>query len=112
MKHDTQTNTGQIMLKCDDDLGLLGYQGARTLKVAVVYKSFYQAGGSDDSTFTGEIKVYMQLRSIAGELTAPENDNTLGITATAGNQQQIATFTPAQLQTINQMIAWWNTTPS
>ena len=33
------------MLKCDDDLGLLGYQGVRTLKVAVVYKSFYQAGG-------------------------------------------------------------------
>ena len=110
--YDTQTNTGQIMLKCDDDLGLLGYQGARTLKVAVVYKSFYQASGSDDSTFTGKIKVYMQLRSIAGELTAPENDNTLGITATAGNQQQIATFTQAQLQTINQMIAWWNTTPS
>jgi hypothetical protein len=106
--YDTQTNTGQIMLKCDNDLGLLGYKGARTLKVAVVYKMFYQAGGSDDTTFTGEIKVYMQLRSIVGELTVPENDNTLGITATAGNQQQIATFTQAQLKTINELIAWWN----
>lgn len=106
--YDTQTNTGQIMLKCDDDLGLLGYQGVRTLKVAVVYKVFYQAGGSDDSTFTGNIKVYMQLRSIAGELTVLENDYTLGITATAGNKQQIATFTQAQLQTINELIAWWN----
>ena len=106
--YDTQTNTGQIMLKCDNDLGLLGYKGARTLKVAVVYKTFYQAGGSDDTTITGEIKVYMQLRSIVGELTVPKNDNTLGITATAGNQQQIATFTQAQLKTINELIAWWN----
>ena len=99
---------GQIMLKCDNDLGLLGYKGARTLKVAVVYKTFYQAGGSDDTTITGEITVYMQLRSIVGELTVPKNDNTLGITATAENQQQIATFTQAQLKTINELIAWWN----
>lgn len=106
--YDTQTNTGQIMLKCDDDLGLLGYQGARTLKVAVVYKVFYQAGGSDDDTGYGQISVYMQMRSVAGELTVPENDNTLGITATAGNEQQIATFTQEQLATLNALIAWWN----
>ena len=48
------------------------------------------------------------LQVIVGELTVPKNDNTLGITATAGNQQQIATFTQAELNTINELVAWWN----
>ena len=78
------TNTRQTLLTCGDDLGILGYAGSRTLKVAVVFKSFYQAGGSDDNTDTGIITVSFQMVSIpSSDDSVAINDETLTITATA-----------------------------
>ncbi len=77
-------NSRQMLLTCGDDLGALGYAGSRTLKVAVVFKSFYQAGGSDDNTDTGIITVSFQMVSIpSSDFTTPINDPSLAITATA-----------------------------
>ena len=104
----TQTNQNQILIICDDDLAVLGFKGSRTLKVAVVYKAFWQAGGSEDDTVYGQITAYMQMRSIAGDLNVPNNDIELGISPKAGAGQQIATFTQEQRQTLNELIAWWN----
>ena len=50
----------------------------------------------------------MQMRSIAGDLNVPNNDIELGISPKAGAEQQIATFTQGQRQTLNELIAWWN----
>ena len=105
---DTAKNNNQVLIVCDDDYEVLGFRGSRTLKVAVVYKSFFQAGGSDDTTITGQIKVSMQIKSIAGSSIVPINDDTLNISPSAGAGQQIATFTQAELKTINELIAWWN----
>jgi len=105
---DKQINQNQILIICNDDLGVLGFKGSRELKVAVVYKTFFQAGGSEDYTQGGEITVSMQMRSIAGDLNVPNNDIELGISPTAGAEQQIATFTQDQLATLNALIAWWN----
>lgn len=105
---DKGKNSNQVLIVCDDDYEVLGFRGSRTLKVAVVYKSFFQAGGSDDTTLTGQIKVSMQIKSIAGSSIVPINDDTLNISPSAGAGQQIATFTQAQLATLNALIAWWN----
>lgn len=105
---DTAKNSNQVLIVCDDDYEVLGFRGSRTLKVAVVYKSFFQAGSSDDTTLTGQIKVSMQIKSIAGSSIVPINDDTLNISPSAGAGQQIAMFTQAELATLNALIAWWN----
>jgi hypothetical protein len=84
MQSNIQTNPNQTLLVCGDDLGVLGYKENRKLKVAVVFKSFYQAGGSDDNTDTGKIIVSFQIVSIpSSDFTTPINDPSLAITATA-----------------------------
>ncbi len=85
---DQQTNPNQTLIICDDDLAVLGFKGSRTLKIAVVYKAFWQAGGSDDATGYGQITAYMQMKSIAGDLNVPNNDATLNIIPTAQTAEQ------------------------
>lgn len=85
---DQQTNPNQTLIICDDDLAVLGFKGSRTLKIAVVYKAFWKAGGSDDDTGYGQITAYMQMKSIAGDLNVPNNDATLNIIPTAQTAEQ------------------------
>lgn len=80
---DNKVNPNQVLIVCDNDNEVLGFRGSRTLKIAVVYKSFYQAGGSDDYTIYGQIKVSMQMKSIVGSSIVPINDDTLNISASA-----------------------------
>ena len=84
LQSNIQTNPNQTLIVCGDDLGVLGYKENRKLKVAVVFKSFYQAGGSDDNTDTGKIIVSFQIVSIpSSDFTTSINDPSLAITATA-----------------------------
>ena len=85
---DKQLNDRQTLIVCNDDLEVLDYKVGRQLKVAVVFKSFFQAGGSDDTTGYGQIKVWFQLHSIAGEENVPNSDANLSLIPTAGQQQQ------------------------
>ncbi len=81
---DIRKNPNHTLITCGDDWGSLGYAGSRRLKVAVVFKSFYQAGGSDDSTDTGQITVSFQMISVASSDNAlPVNDVPLAIAATS-----------------------------
>ena len=106
---DQQTNPNQTLIICDDDLGVLDYQVGRTLKVCTVYKPFFQAGESKDGQVSNcQIIVEMQVVSSPKEINNPKNDDTLVISPRAGSEQQITTFTQAQLATLNALIAWWN----
>ena len=105
MQSNIQTNPNQTLLVCGDDLGVLGYKENRTLKVAVVFKSFYQAGGSDDNTDTGKIIVSFQIVSIpSSDFTTPINDPTLAITATANNATTFLSLTYAEETSLRAII--------
>ena len=107
---DQKINPNQTLIICDDDLGVLDYQVGRTLKVCTVYKPFFQAGGSDDGQVPNcQIIVEMQVVSSPKGINNPKNDDTLIISPRAGSGQQIAMFTQAELETIKELIAWWDT---
>lgn len=75
----------------------MGYAGSRRLKVAVVFKSFYQAGGSDDSTDTGQITVSFQMISVVSSGNAlPVNDVPLAIVAIPATATTFFSVTAAE----------------
>ncbi|MDO8415485.1 MAG: hypothetical protein Q7S87_04670 [Agitococcus sp.] len=97
LQSNVETNPNQTLIVCGDDLGVLGYKENRKLKVAVVFKAFYQAGGSDDDTLSGQITVSFQMVSVpSSDFTTPINDQTLAITATANKATTFLSLTYAE----------------
>lgn len=66
----------QVLLTIEDDQESLGYVSGQSLRFAVVYKIFYQAGGSDDDTFYGTIAVDAQIDTLV-QLDVADNDDSL-----------------------------------
>lgn len=92
-------------IKFYDDLGVLGYTGSRTLKVAVVFKAFWQAGGSDDDTNTGNIIVLFQMVSVpTSDNTVAISDATLAITATANTATTFLSLTATEEAALRDII--------
>lgn len=108
---DVRKNPNHTLITCGDDWGSLGYAGSRRLKVAVVFKSFYQAGGSDDSTDTGQITVSFQMISVVSSDNAlPVNDVPLAIVAIPATATTFFSVTAAEEATLRVMIANYSTT--
>jgi len=97
-------NPNQTLIVCDDDLEVLGYEVGRNLKVAVVFKGFFQAGFSDDRTTMGQIIVSMEIRSAASESSIPKNDQVLSITPDAGMARTFVSLTPTEMTALNALI--------
>lgn len=70
------TADGGIVIYIEDDGESLNYVDGTRLKIGVVYKGFYQAGGSDDDTIYGTISVDMQIDTII-QLDVADNDSAL-----------------------------------
>ncbi len=66
----------QVLLTIEDDQESLGYVSGQSLRFAVVYKIFYQAGGSDDDTIYGTIAVDAQIDTLM-QLDVADNDDSL-----------------------------------
>lgn len=66
----------QVLLTIEDDQESLGYVSGQSLRFAVVYKIFYQAGGSDDDTSYGTIAVDAQIDTLM-QLDVADNDDSL-----------------------------------
>lgn len=66
----------EVLLTIEDDQEFLGYASGQSLRFAVVYKIFYQAGGSDDDTYYGTIAVDAQIDTLA-QLDVADNDDSL-----------------------------------
>ena len=101
--------TGYILINCLTDNEELDYSGSKRLKVGIEYmQGIDEDPNYDKNVYAKEISVDFQLIDLPLELNAVNDAELTVQTATAGNQQQIATFTQAQLKTINELIAWWN----
>jgi hypothetical protein len=70
------TASGSVLLAIEDDQESLGYVSGQSLRFAVVYKIFYQAGGSDDDTIYGTIAVDAQIDTLM-QLDVADNDDSL-----------------------------------
>lgn len=68
--------SNEVLLTIEDDQEFLGYASGQSLRFAVVYKIFYQAGGSDDDTFYGTIAVDAQIDTLI-QLDVADNDDSL-----------------------------------
>lgn len=68
--------SNEVLLTIEDDQEFLGYASGQSLRFAVVYKIFYQAGGSDDDTFYGTIAVDAQIDTLT-QLDVADNDDSL-----------------------------------
>ena len=68
--------SNEVLLTIEDDQEFLGYASGQSLRFAVVYKIFYQAGGSDDDTVYGTIAVDAQIDTLA-QLDVADNDASL-----------------------------------
>lgn len=68
--------SNEVLLTIEDDQEFLGYASGQSLRFAVVYKIFYQAGGSDDDTYYGSIAVDAQIDTLA-KLDVADNDASL-----------------------------------
>lgn len=68
--------SNEVLLTIEDDQEFLGYTSGQSLRFAVVYKIFYQAGGSDDDTYYGSIAVDAQIDTLA-QLDVADNDASL-----------------------------------
>jgi len=68
--------SNEVLLTIEDDQELLGYASGQSLRFAVVYKIFYQAGGSDDDTYYGSIAVDAQIDTLM-QLDVADNDDSL-----------------------------------
>ena len=68
--------SNEVLLTIEDDQEFLGYTSGQSLRFAVVYKIFYQAGGSDDDTYYGSIAVDAQIDTLA-KLDVADNDASL-----------------------------------
>jgi len=68
--------SNKVLLTIEDDQELLGYASGQSLRFAVVYKIFYQAGGSDDDTYYGSIAVDAQIDTLM-QLDVADNDASL-----------------------------------
>lgn len=66
----------QVLLTIENDQESLGYVSGQSLRFAVVYKIFYQAGGSDDDTIYGTIAVDAQIDTLM-QLDVADNDDSL-----------------------------------
>lgn len=66
------------LITVTDDGESLNYVDGTRLKVGVVYKHFYQAGGSDDTTEYGHIAVDFQIDTLL-QLDVPNNDVALTV---------------------------------
>ncbi len=71
------TNAGKLIIRIDDDNKQFAYKSGRTLKAAVVYKQFYQAGGSEDDTVYGQITIEIEMDA---RITKPTPINDAQIT--------------------------------
>ena len=71
------TNANKLIIRIDDDNKQFAYKSGRTLKAAVVYKQFYQAGGSDDDTVYGQIAIEIEMDA---RITKPTPINDAQIT--------------------------------
>ena len=67
------TNANKLIIRIDDDNKQFAYKSGRTLKAAVVYKQFYQAGGSEDDTIYGQITIEIEMDARITKKT-PIND--------------------------------------
>jgi len=68
--------SNEVLLTIEDDQEFLGYASGQSLRFAVVYKIFYQAGGSDDDTYYGSIAVDAQIDTLM-QLDVADNDASL-----------------------------------
>ena len=68
--------SNEVLLTIEDDQEFLGYTSGQSLRFAVVYKIFYQAGGSDDDTYYGSIAVDAQIDTLT-QLDVADNDASL-----------------------------------
>jgi hypothetical protein len=68
--------SNEVLLTIEDDQEFLGYASGQSLRFAVVYKIFYQAGGSDDDTYYGSITVDAQIDTLM-QLDVADNDASL-----------------------------------
>ena len=71
------TNANKLIIRIDDDNKQFAYKSGRTLKAAVVYKKFYQAGGSEDGTQNGQITIEIEMDA---RITKPTPINDAQIT--------------------------------
>lgn len=71
------TNANKLIIRIDDDDKQFAYKSGRTLKAAVVYKQFYQAGGSEDDTVYGQITIEIEMDA---RITKPTPINDAQIT--------------------------------
>ena len=69
-------STNELLITIDGDGGSLNYVAGQSLRFAVVYKVFYQAGGSDDDTIYGTIAVSAQIDTLM-LLDVADNDPSL-----------------------------------
>lgn len=69
---------GKTLITVTDDGESLNYVDGTRLKVGVVYKQFYQAGGSEDNTLYGHIAVAFQIDTLL-QLDVPNNDVALTV---------------------------------
>ena len=68
--------SNEVLLTIEDDQEFLGYVSGQSLRFAVVYRIFYQAGGSDDDTVYGTIAVDAQIDTLI-QLDVADNDASL-----------------------------------
>ena len=73
IEKNSTTNANKLIIRIDDDNKQFAYKSGRTLKAAVVYKQFYQAGGSEDDTIYGQITIEIEMDARITKQT-PIND--------------------------------------
>ena len=95
--------TGTVIINCLTDNESLNYVGNRRLKVGVEYEQAIDEHPNDDGDiYARKLQVDFQLIDLPLELNAVSDSPLLLPSVTS------PLFTENQLQTINELIAWWN----